>query len=397
MLKKPVKFTKFLAQDLHNLSSSGYFITGHTDKINSFDINSECSKIITSSSDLTIKLWDLETGFISQEFSTTEDNKTVLFYNEKYAVSTAHDENFNIWDLVLNELAYTCYGSASIKDITVICGKNLIITACSDKNFYLWTFPSFDLFQVIYNDTNFWRISFMETSINSDLIVFKSSCSEIGKSSIFLLNINQNSIKKFTDCSFIVINLILDKKSEVLFYTTDEKIIRKCFINQFKSRKSPILSSTPRSFSINPKETLLFLGLDDKKILILDTEDLKIQKVFKTINSLILGLKFDSVRNELLSYSDDNTLNSFSLCQEKESLKFVSHSGCISSLAWTSDEFHFASGSNDKTVKLWCQEENYYLKTFEGHENSIKSLKFSSSEQFLVSASTERVFVWKVK
>jgi WD40 repeat protein len=57
-----------------------------------------------------------------------------------------------------------------------------------------------------------------------------------------------------------------------------------------------------------------------------------------------------------------------------------------------------ASGSDDKTVKLWNTESHKEVTTLEGHSNAVKALTFSSDSKYLASGSEDyTVKLWNLQ
>ena len=57
-----------------------------------------------------------------------------------------------------------------------------------------------------------------------------------------------------------------------------------------------------------------------------------------------------------------------------------------------------ATGSGDKTVKLWSLDDFSCLKTFEGHTNSVVRVDFINAGMQMVSAASDGlVKVWNVR
>ena len=66
----------------------------------------------------------------------------------------------------------------------------------------------------------------------------------------------------------------------------------------------------------------------------------------------------------------------------------------VTSLALSPDGKYLASGSFDKTIKLWRVETGECTRTMEGHSDGVFSVAFSPDGQYLASGSDETVKLW---
>jgi WD40 repeat protein len=78
--------------------------------------------------------------------------------------------------------------------------------------------------------------------------------------------------------------------------------------------------------------------------------------------------------------------------------EFLGHSGNVESVAFSPDDKYLASGSKDKTVKLWSVESQKEITTLQGHSSSVKSVAFSPDGKYLASGSDDKtVKLWSVE
>jgi len=76
----------------------------------------------------------------------------------------------------------------------------------------------------------------------------------------------------------------------------------------------------------------------------------------------------------------------------------VGHSGEVNSVAVSRDNKTIASGSDDKTVKLWPLNGGKEIRTFKGHSDWVYSVAISGNGDFLVSGSKDNsIKVWNLK
>ncbi len=79
------------------------------------------------------------------------------------------------------------------------------------------------------------------------------------------------------------------------------------------------------------------------------------------------------------------------------SLYFNGHQGSVKSIAFSPDGKYMASGSQDKTVKIWSLELKKELTTLKGHKKAVISVSFSYDGKYLASGSDDGMIkLWNV-
>jgi WD40 repeat protein len=71
------------------------------------------------------------------------------------------------------------------------------------------------------------------------------------------------------------------------------------------------------------------------------------------------------------------------------------HSDSVNSVAFSHDSTRLASGSNDRTIRIWDAGSGERLQTLEGHSDSVNSVAFSHDSTRLASGSIDRTIrIW---
>ena len=79
-----------------------------------------------------------------------------------------------------------------------------------------------------------------------------------------------------------------------------------------------------------------------------------------------------------------------------KSLTYTGHSGEVTTVAWSSDGQFIASGSADRTVQVWDAATGDHIFTCKGHVDKVTTVAWSPDGQFIASGSADGVVqVWK--
>ncbi|HEX6428687.1 MAG TPA: hypothetical protein VF008_13420 [Niastella sp.] len=78
--------------------------------------------------------------------------------------------------------------------------------------------------------------------------------------------------------------------------------------------------------------------------------------------------------------------------------RIVGHSNAIKSVAFSHSEQQFASGSIDRSIKVWSTSGKKVIKTLNGHNEGVNKVAFSNSDNYIISAGyDDKMFIWDWK
>ena len=124
----------------------------------------------------------------------------------------------------------------------------------------------------------------------------------------------------------------------------------------------------------------------------------KLLRTLKGHEGIVLSVASDPQGEMLASGSADKTVKLWEASSGKLLRTLEGHKGAVWSVAFDPQGETLASGSDDKTVKLWDVRCGKLLRTLEGHQSRVYGVVFSPQSKTLASSGYQdcRVYLWKV-
>lgn len=158
--------------------------------------------------------------------------------------------------------------------------------------------------------------------------------------------------------------------------------------------------SNIRTFCSLPNEEMA-IGSSDGFIRIFGM-DFTLKRAWQAHAKSVFSMIYDSVTGALVSVGRDAYLNQWNLNGTKIGDGVPAHIYSINALVLSPCGRYFATGSMDKTIKIWEVDSLKLLKVIDyarygGHKNSINRLLWTSYQDLLVSVSDDKnISVWKI-
>jgi WD40 repeat protein len=111
----------------------------------------------------------------------------------------------------------------------------------------------------------------------------------------------------------------------------------------------------------------------------------------------VLSVAFSPHGQFLASGSSDRTVRIWEGNTGRQVLILRDHDGPVTSVAFSPNGRRLASGSVDKTVRIWDTEKGHELLTFKGHTSGIRGVAFSPDGRYVATASEDcTARLWEV-
>ncbi|KAL6352385.1 hypothetical protein LRP88_14152 [Fusarium phalaenopsidis] len=113
--------------------------------------------------------------------------------------------------------------------------------------------------------------------------------------------------------------------------------------------------------------------------------------------SVVMSVVFSADSQRLASGSGDKTVKIWDAATGAYMQTLEGHGNSVSSMVFSADGQYLASGSHDKTVKIWDTATGACMQTLEGHGDPVSSVVFSADGQCLASGSRDKIVkIWDI-
>ncbi|MEG4233578.1 serine/threonine-protein kinase [Microcoleus sp. Pol11C3] len=114
--------------------------------------------------------------------------------------------------------------------------------------------------------------------------------------------------------------------------------------------------------------------------------------------NLIFSVAFSPNGEVIASGSDDKTIKLWQVQDGQEIVTLAGHANSVHTVVFSPDGKILASSSHDKTIKFWRMKDGQEIRTLSGHSNSVYGLAFSPDGATVASSSWDKTIkLWRVK
>ena len=413
-------------------------INGHDDLVHSVHISPDNRRIVSGSSDNTIRIWDIETR---KELIKVEGHKNVVKSvcfspNGKCFVSCGYDEVIRIWDSYKGTLLLNLIGhKEKINCVKYSRDGNLIASGSCDHTVRIWDSESgiekrrFEGQSVINsvcispngkrvisgsndNSVRLWSLDSNFKKLKLHGHAHHVTCVDFFHDGIRIVSGSLDKTIRVWDTKYGTALLTFeghtDGVNSVCISLDGARVASASAdntINIWDSKTGHVMyklgghALSVNSVTYSSDSNTLVSGGSDGTVRVWKAYDPCLSIIEGNNRGVVRCVSFSFDGKRVASGGDDLILHIWDLVSECEILKLVGHTKCINSVSYyPHNKECVVSGSSDCTIILWDLNLGCQLLKLEGHTNSVSAVEFSPDGNQILSASHDHtICMWDTK
>ena len=321
-------------------------LQGHNGVVICVAITPDDAQVISSSTDGTLRIWDLLTGIESYciDAHDHEINCLAISKDGNYIISGSLDNTVKVWDRSLHICKYTIEYTDYASSIAISPDNTLFVTVVDGDVYFYDIVSGNELYKLIENNKEKWKIKYTDDGADVKFVRVRDDDNERGNSTGRL--------------SFR--------------YHIKAKLIK-----------------------ISPDGTKIIIGCDDDQIRIFDLLSRKELICFSIHKSYLNCIAVTMDNTRVVSSHSDNSVHMWDLHTGELLYSMYEHQEGINSVAVTPDNTRIVTGSSDGTVRVWDITTGQQLRCFRGHIGYIRSVVVTQDNMHILSGSQDRTIrIW---
>jgi WD40 repeat protein len=326
---------------------------GHHHIVTGVAITADGRRAVSASYDLTLKVWDLDTGRqVRTLVGHFTANGVAVSPDGRRAVSASSDKTLKVWDLETGGELRTLVGhSDAVMSVAVSPDGRRAVSASSDKTLKVWDLETGRELHMLEGHSG---------SVNG-VAVSPDGCR--------------------------VVSASYDKTLKVWELETAREL-----------RTLEGHSSAVNDVAVASDGRRAVSASADKTVKVWDLETGRELRTLEGHSGVVVAVSLSSNGRRAVSASSDNTLKVWDLETGREVRTLQGHSDMVCGAAMSTDGRRAVSASEDRTLKVWDLETGRDVRIPEGHSGLVKGVAVSPDGRRAVSASSDKTLkIWDLE
>jgi WD40 repeat protein len=371
-------------------------LTGHTSWVNAIALSVDGKYLISGSSDITIKVWDWQTGVEVRTLTghTSSVHAIALSVDGKYLISGSGDSTLKVWDWQTGVEVRTLTGHTDrVYAIAFSVDGKYLISGSVDTTLKVWNCQTGVEVRILTGHTG--SVNAIAFSVDGKYLISGSGDTTL-KVWDWQTGVEVRTLTGHTSAVYAIAfspdgKYIISGSRDFTIKVWDWQI-------GVEVRTLTGHSHWVNAIAISPDGKYLVSGSRDFTFKVWDWQTGVEVRTLSGYTSFIKAIAISPDGKYIISSSGDTTLKVWDWQNRVEERTLTGHTSWVNAIAFSVDGKYLISGSYDTTIKVWDWQTAVEVRTLTGHTSSVYAIAISPDGKYLISGSddtTLKVWDWQ--
>ncbi|BAZ13109.1 WD repeat-containing protein [Calothrix sp. NIES-4071] len=370
-------------------------LNGHSGSVNAVTITADGRRLISGSSDNSLKVWNLETGeeLFSLIGHTASVTAVAATSDSKLVISGSQDNTLRVWNLETRKELLAFKGHRNcINAISISRNSKQVVSASSDSIINIW---NLETGEKQFNLNSHRSPVHTLTITSNDKLVISGSLDGIIK--VWNLETGRE-ILTFKNHNSAIRTVFVNPDGNEVVSASSNNNVRCWSLDTGKQLlNSPNKNDWVSTVTVTSDMSTVISGLSDNTLKVWNIKTGKTNFTTPNHNGSINAVAVTPNGRQFISASSDHTIKIWNLEIVDESVITYAHSASINAVAIIPNSKQVISASSDSTLKIWNMETGEKNFTLFGHTDSVNGVAVTPDGKQVVSASSDNTLqVWNL-
>ncbi len=370
-------------------------LIGHSDSVVAVAITFDGQRVVSGSDDNTLKVWNLATG--EEERTLIGHSGPVvavaITFDGQRVVSGSSDNTLKVWNLATGEEERTLTGHGRwVLAVAISPDGEWVVSGSSDNTLKVWNLATGEEERTLTGHGRY--VNAVAISADGQRVVSGSSD---GTLKVWNLATGEEERTLTGHGHYVNAVAISPDEQRVVSASSDKTLKVWNLATGEEERTLTGHGDYVNAVAISPDEQRVVSASSDKTLKVWNLGTGEEQHTLIRYGDYVNAVAISPDGQRVVSGSSDNTLKVWNLATGEEERILTGHRRSVYAVAISPNGQRVVSGSVDNTLKVWNLTTGEEERTLTGHSDSVNALAISPDGQRLVSGSDDKTLkVWNL-
>jgi len=368
-------------------------LQGHSAWVRGCAMTPDGRRVVSASDDKTLKVWDLASGQLlaTLQGHSRSGNSCAVTPDGRHAISASDDKTLKIWDLASGHTLATLQGhSAWVRGCAVTPDGRHVVSASTDHTLMVWDLASGQSLATLQGHLR--PVNACAVTPDSRRVISASADHTL---KVWDLASGQ-SLATLQGHSLSVNACAVTPDGQCVLSASDDQTLKVWDL----ASGQPLAtlhghSAWVRTCAITPNGRRVVSASDDQTLKVWDLAPGQPLATLQGHSTYVLACAVTPDGRRVVSASYDRTLKVWDFASGQPLATLHGHSAWVRGCAVTPDGRRVVSASADQTLKVWDLASGQPLTTLHGHSDCVRGCAVTPDGRRVVSASEDQTLkVW---